>query len=125
MVKTMGAEKYPSDRDQLKEWVLIRDDYECQECGRQDGRYQSTEFTVRQIIPPSRGGSHHPRNLLTLCSQCRDQFSEHHRLGSGDRIKLWRPQNAPEQSTSREIRVHRLAGGLGMPVLLTFLFLLL
>lgn len=42
-------------------------------------RYHGTdswfELEVHHIIPRSKGGTHHPRNLKTVCDQCHDLYT--------------------------------------------------
>jgi hypothetical protein len=53
----------------IRREVLARDGHRCQGpgCGR-------TRFLeIHHIVPRSRGGTHHPDNLITLCSSCHAQ----------------------------------------------------
>lgn len=57
--------------------VLQRDEYSCRICGRGGGRRlrgrrldEGEGLEVHHIIPLRDGGTHHPRNLITLCSSC-------------------------------------------------------
>lgn len=57
-----------------------------------DYNYHSTdswfELEVHHIIPRSRGGTHHPRNLKTVCDQCHDLYTaELHRENGRERQK--------------------------------------
>jgi 5-methylcytosine-specific restriction endonuclease McrA len=47
--------------------VLKRDKYTCQCCKNENG-FQKLE--VHHIRLKSRGGSHHARNLITICNTC-------------------------------------------------------
>jgi len=77
--------KYPSNnfvRDRIKligetcgtpllsgyrEKILKRDDYKCQNCGRQ---FPADKLEVHHIQPQAKGGRHYPSNLVTLCYLC-------------------------------------------------------
>jgi 5-methylcytosine-specific restriction protein A len=59
----------------VKASILRRDGYACQDCGSvfRGGagmRRKRGSLEVHHIIPRSRGGSDHPRNLKTLCPSC-------------------------------------------------------
>jgi 5-methylcytosine-specific restriction endonuclease McrA len=51
-----------------RRWVLRRDNYTCQYCGRQDG-----ELTMDHIVPLSRGGKTEWTNVVTACVPCNRQ----------------------------------------------------
>lgn len=56
--------KYPDNWKELRRVVIRRDGGKCRECGR-------AEFLqVHHVMPISRGGSHHPSNLITFCEKC-------------------------------------------------------
>ncbi len=48
-----------------RRWVLRRDGYTCQYCGRTDG-----ELTVDHVVPVSRGGQTVWTNVVTACVPC-------------------------------------------------------
>jgi 5-methylcytosine-specific restriction protein A len=48
--------------------VLVRDEYQCQSCGRVCWRKQ--EAHVDHITPKAAGGSDDPANLQCLCQSC-------------------------------------------------------
>ena len=48
----------------LREYILKRDNYECQYCGSQ------TRPEIDHIFPFSRGGGNEPENLQVLCKSC-------------------------------------------------------
>ncbi len=48
----------------LREYILKRDNYECQYCGSQ------TRLEIDHIFPFSRGGGNEPENLQVLCKSC-------------------------------------------------------
>ena len=54
----------------LRMEAIMRDDYECQECGVLGGRKGDAQLQAHHIIPVSEGGENDPDNLLTLCRQC-------------------------------------------------------
>ncbi|WP_435177948.1 HNH endonuclease [Halorussus sp. AFM4] len=64
---------YPSDWDKRRKAVYRRDSYQCQHCGAQGGPRGNTELHAHHVVPKSRGGSHNPNNLTTLCQQCHSQ----------------------------------------------------
>lgn len=51
-------------------------------------RYHMTkdwfELEVHHIIPRSKGGSHHPRNLKSVCDQCHDAYTADLHRGNGN-----------------------------------------
>ena len=53
-----------------------RDKFKCQECGI-DLIKNNLEFETHHIIPRSKGGSEHPRNLITLCKPCHRKHTNH------------------------------------------------
>lgn len=60
---TIGTLSYPSDWEQLRESILERDNYECQEA---DG-YCRGPLQIHHRIPLSQGGNNNESNLSTLC----------------------------------------------------------
>lgn len=61
---------YPSDWNSRRKTVYQRDNYTCQNCGRQGGPYGNTELHAHHIVPKSKGGVHETENLVTVCKQC-------------------------------------------------------
>jgi 5-methylcytosine-specific restriction endonuclease McrA len=112
-MRTIG---YPRDRDRLRMHVYERDSYRCQHCGQQGGPQEAVELHVRRIVPESRGGTGHPRNLLTLCGRCRDRISDHHILGSEDRVT-----QRPEERSQTTERSSEWSPGTGSRFVLLFL----
>jgi 5-methylcytosine-specific restriction endonuclease McrA len=49
----------------IRNEVIIRDDYECQECGALGGRKGQTSLHVHHIEPIGNGGSDEMDNLTT------------------------------------------------------------
>lgn len=47
--------------------IFKRDGFACQYCGR---RAPFVELQCDHVYPASRGGSDHPSNLATACSEC-------------------------------------------------------
>lgn len=61
---------YPSDWHSRRREVYERDDYQCQNCGQKGGTYGDAKLHAHHIVPKSKGGTHHPENLSTLCKEC-------------------------------------------------------
>lgn len=71
---------YGSAWDRLRETILQRDDYLCQQCLR-DGRLtplkvRPYDHAVDHIIPKAKGGTDDPDNLQSLCAPCHDAKTE-------------------------------------------------
>lgn len=60
--------------DSVRKYVLQRDNYQCQSCGKTE---QKTKLNIDHIIPLATGGSNDISNLQTLCSHC-NQKKKHH-----------------------------------------------
>lgn len=60
---------YPVDWDRRRRHVYRRDGYQCRNCGARSGE---VELHAHHVVPKSEGGSHHTRNLVTLCVACHD-----------------------------------------------------
>ena len=54
----------------LRELVLRRDRYQCQDCFYDGLEDLSVIFDVHHIISPKDYGINHPINLVTLCKDC-------------------------------------------------------
>ena len=65
-----------------REYILKRDNYECQYCGSQ------TKLEIDHIFPYSRGGGNEPENLQVLCKSCN--------LAKGDSIPDIFKQKSPK-----------------------------
>jgi 5-methylcytosine-specific restriction endonuclease McrA len=118
----MRTIEYPRDRGRLRTHVYERDGYRCQHCGQQGGPQEAVDLHVRRIVPESRGGTGHPRNLLTLCGRCRDRISDHHILGSEERFVPWATEDSSESSPRTGGQVALLfLGGVVVPFSLTLL----
>lgn len=74
-ISVVGKEDYGIDWDLLRQRVLSRDNYECQES---DG-YCSGPLQIHHIIPLSKGGSNDLSNLKTLCHYHHSLKHEHMR----------------------------------------------
>jgi len=68
---------YPADWHARRRQVYERDEWTCQNCGRQGGPFGNVELHAHHVVPKSRGGSHRPTNLVTLCADCHDAV--HHK----------------------------------------------
>lgn len=66
--------EYPSDWDTRRKQVYQRDDYECQNCGRQGGPHGNAELHAHHIVPKASGGTHRETNLVTVCQECHDSI---------------------------------------------------
>jgi len=62
-IPVLAATDYGVDWEQLRDVVLTRDGYECQET---DG-YCRGPLQIHHVIPLLRGGRNDPDNLVTLC----------------------------------------------------------
>ena len=125
-VMGMVTHEPPSNWTQHEKRVYERDEYRCQTCGQRGKPHGHADLYARQVVPSSRGGCHHPRNLLTHCRRCRDQVHETHRLGAEDRIIHSIYNQSTDASVETDEHMLRIIGGgcVVLPVLLTFLFLL-
>lgn len=56
--------------------VIVRDDYECQDCGSLGGRRGDTKLHVHHKTPVMEGGTNNLENLTTLCESC--HWVRHH-----------------------------------------------
>ncbi|MDX2272219.1 MAG: HNH endonuclease [Cyanobacteriota bacterium] len=57
----------------VREYVLNRDQYQCQSCGQQGSQEL---LQVDHIIPLAQGGSNDISNLQTLCRTCNQKKSD-------------------------------------------------
>lgn len=58
----------------VRQYVLQRNNYQCQSCGKQNTEAQ---LNIDHIVPLATGGSNDISNLQILCSQC-NQKKKHH-----------------------------------------------
>lgn len=61
---------YPSDWNTRRRRVYERDNYTCQNCGRDTRSIAGTSLHAHHIVPISKGGSHRTSNLVALCEDC-------------------------------------------------------
>lgn len=73
----MAMGQYPDDWDQRRKRVYRRDNYRCQNCGRQGGRRGNAELHAHHRQPVSKGGSHRTQNLVTVCKNCHESIHGH------------------------------------------------
>jgi hypothetical protein len=59
-----------------REAVLARDDWTCQDCGKDLKRYPSWYREVHHVRARVDDGSDHPRNLKTLCLECHGNYTD-------------------------------------------------
>jgi len=62
-LSVIGRENYGNDWEIIRQAILLRDNYQCQES---DG-YCSGVLQVHHMIPLTKGGTNQSLNLLTLC----------------------------------------------------------
>lgn len=62
-INVIGREDYGNDWDIIREAILLRDNFQCQES---DG-YCKGVLQVHHITPLSKGGTNQSNNLITLC----------------------------------------------------------
>lgn len=58
----------------VKQYVLNRDNYTCQMCPKSRKKKESTPLHVHHIVFRSNGGSDQKDNLITLCHPCHDKL---------------------------------------------------
>lgn len=68
---------YPENWDDIRDRVLKRDNYTCQECGKTFPENRKYMLCLHHRIPLSRGGSNITSNLVTLCKDCHRLQHEH------------------------------------------------
>lgn len=66
------SDGYPSDWDTRRRDVYERDNYTCQNCGREGGPIGDAELHAHHIVPKGKGGTHKKSNLKTICKNCHD-----------------------------------------------------
>lgn len=67
------SDGYPIDWHERREHVYRRDDYQCRNCGSLGGPRGDATLHAHHIVPQSEAGTHHTRNLTTLCAGCHDR----------------------------------------------------
>lgn len=125
-VTPMEANHPPSNWKQIEQHVYERDGYRCQTCGRRGNPYGDADVRPRHVVPKSRGGCTRPRNLRTLCRNCREGTHETHRLGSDDRILRSIHDRSTNASVEPGENTALIVGGgcILLPILVTLLLLL-
>jgi hypothetical protein len=68
---------YPNNWDRIRKSVYRRDGFQCQSCGRKGGPVGNAELHAHHRVPKSKGGSHHPNNLVTVCKSCHESIHGH------------------------------------------------
>lgn len=53
--------------------ILIRDDFQCQYCGK---ALTLNTMTIDHVIPKCRGGAHHLENVVAACKSCNNKKSD-------------------------------------------------
>jgi 5-methylcytosine-specific restriction endonuclease McrA len=72
-----------------KRSVFIRDNYQCQYCGR-----RSTKPTIDHVIPRSKGGKNDWTNAVTACHECNNKKGDQTLRAAG--MKLIHPPREPQ-----------------------------
>lgn len=111
---------YPSDWSSRRKKVLNRDNHRCQRCGARGGSNRPVQLHVHHKTPKSKGGSHHPRNLVTLCRDCHQKQHDH---GVGGRPTAGSNSSGTTSSGNEEIDPQALIGGLAVIVILAAIVL--
>ena len=57
----------------VREYVLFRDNHECQHC---KGKSKDRVLNVHHIVQRKDGGSNSPYNLITLCKTCHEKYHQ-------------------------------------------------
>jgi len=77
--------------NEIRYLILKRDNYTCQDCGLkcENGENDGNHLEVHHIIPRSKGGTHHPRNLKTVCDKCHHSYTAelHRENGRGRQME--------------------------------------
>lgn len=64
----------PAPKPQVIEIILLRDNYTCQDCGKQGVRGKGHDkLQVHHIVPRYMDGGNSPSNLITLCGACHSE----------------------------------------------------
>lgn len=79
--------------------VFVRDDFECQYCGR-------PAENVDHIIPRSKGGGHTWDNVVAACRPCNSRKENHHMHEVGMRLR--RPPRPPHETVWIRVAVDRV-----------------
>ena len=81
--------------------VLERDRHCCRECGRDLLRYPAWYTEVHHVMPVISGGSDHPANLITLCTECHGAHTD--AMGA-DRAPDGKPGNSARSNPRGRVR---------------------
>ena len=76
--KYCGFDKLPMTRAN----IFLRDDYECQYCGRKLG---TTSGTIDHVYPQAHGGTNTWRNVVACCRRCNNEKGE---MSASDYAKM-------------------------------------
>jgi 5-methylcytosine-specific restriction endonuclease McrA len=92
-------ERFPSHRVRLtRKNLLLRDDYQCQYCGRHPG---VRELNIDHVLPRSRFGRDTWENLVVSCRPC--NLKKGRRTPLEAKMRLLRQPREPRWSTTRHI----------------------
>lgn len=94
-------ERFPSHKVRLtRKNLLLRDEYQCQYCGRRPG---VRELNIDHVVPRSRGGRDCWDNLVVSCRIC--NLKKGRRTPQEASMKLLHHPNEPRWSTTRHIQL--------------------
>lgn len=114
----------PSDWSSRRRKALRRDNYTCQNCGRQGGPNGDAELHVHHSVPVSNGGSHQLSNLITHCKECHDAIHGNRMAPTAQQVS--ESDGAPSMfdkwviGFAILITVTFLTGGLGLILLVPY-----
>lgn len=91
---------YPVDWDRRRRHVYRRDGYRCRNCGARRGE---AELHAHHVVPKSEGGSHHTRNLVTLCAACHDDAHPTFSIGATPSTQT-RLDDVPDETQQAVLR---------------------
>jgi len=69
--------EYPSNWKSLSRRTKERDNWTCQRCGAEGGKFGTATLNAHHIIPKSKGGRDSVNNLITLCVDCHEEEHGH------------------------------------------------
>jgi 5-methylcytosine-specific restriction endonuclease McrA len=94
-------ERFPSHKVRLtRKNLLLRDDYQCQYCGRRPG---VRDLNIDHVIPRSRAGTDSWDNLVVSCRPC--NLKKGRRTPQEATMKLLKQPSEPRWSTTRHIQL--------------------
>ncbi len=92
-------ERFPTHRVRLtRKNLLLRDDYQCQYCGKQPG---VRDLNIDHVLPRSRLGRDTWENLVVSCRSC--NLKKGRRTPQEAKMKLLKQPKEPRWSTTRHI----------------------